>query len=161
MHIKLSRGGKFLSCSKFPDCDGALTIDGHELKSDEPIGIYPETGEEIFLLTGRFGPYIQVGKLEKGSKEKPKRASVPKGKNISEITLADALQYLSLPRKLGVHPDTSKEITANVGRFGPYIVHEADFRSLKTDSVYDITLERALQILAEPKKVRVGRFKKS
>lgn len=164
MYIKLSRGGKFLSCSKYPECDGALTIDGHELKKDEPIGIDPETQEPIFVLTGRFGPYVQVGKLIKGSKikpkEKPKRASIPKEKNPSEVTMEEALKYLSLPRNIGKHPETGENITANTGRFGPYIVHNGDFRSLKKDSVYEITLERALEILAEEKKVRKGKFKK-
>ncbi|MCB9806078.1 type I DNA topoisomerase [Candidatus Nomurabacteria bacterium] len=159
MHIKLGRGGKFLSCSKYPECDGALTIEGHELKPDEPIGIDPETNEPIFVLTGRFGPYVQVGKLEKGSKVKPKRASIPKEKNPTEVTLEEALKYLSLPRKLGAHPDTGEEITANNGRFGPYIVHNGDFRSLKTDSVYEIDLKRALEILAEEKKTRKRKSK--
>ncbi len=74
------------------------------------------------------------------------------------MTLADALVYLTLPRLLGTHPDTNEKITANVGRFGPYIAHNTkpkpDFRSLKTDDVYTITLERALEILKEEKKVR-------
>jgi DNA topoisomerase-1 len=81
----------------------------------------------------------------------------------------DAVQYLSLPRELGKHPETGKMVTATIGRFGPYIAHDGDFRSLKppkdsgkenTDDVYTITLERALEILKEPKKPRRGGFKK-
>jgi DNA topoisomerase-1 len=94
-------------------------------------------------------------------KAKPKMASIPKGVDFTKVTVPDALKYLSIPRVLGVHPGTGKEITANVGRFGPYIVHESDFRSLKApDSVYEIELPRALEILSQPKAVRKGRFTK-
>jgi len=154
MLIKLSRGGKFMSCVKYPECDGALTIDGHEIKADEPIGIHPETGESIFVKNGRFGPYVQLGIMEKGSKKKPKMGSIPKEKNPTEVTVADALVYLSLPRLLGTHPETGKNITASIGRFGPYIVHDTDFRSVKKDDIYQITHERALEILKEEKKKR-------
>ncbi len=157
MIIKLGRGGKFISCSRYPDCDGALTIEGLEIKGDVPIGTDPETGENIYVKTGRFGPYVQLGEQVKGSKKKPRMSSIPKEKNPTEVTLEDALVYLSLPRTLGVHPDTGKEIKANVGRFGPYVVHDGDFRSIKKTSgldVYTITLEEALAIIAEPKKPR-------
>lgn len=160
MVVKLGRAGRFLSCSKFPDCNGALTIDGHEIKKDEPIGNDPETNLPVFVKTGRFGAYVQIGDDPKDKKNKPKRASIPKEKNIAEITLEDALKYLSLPRVLGKHPETGEFITASVGRFGPYIVHQSDFRSLKKDSPYDIALPRALEILKEPKKVGRGRFAK-
>jgi len=92
----------------------------------------------------------------KGSKKtpKPKMASIPKDKDLNTVTLKDALVYLSLPRVLGVHPTTGKEIIANNGRFGPYVMHDGDFRSLKTDDVYTIKLPRALEIFAEEKKRR-------
>jgi DNA topoisomerase-1 len=154
MIIKLGRGGRFLSCSRFPDCTGALTINGEEIKADTPIGTNPENGLSIFVKTGRFGPYVQEGEDDKKKKIKARKASIPKTKNLSEISIEDALVYLSLPRVLGVHPDTNEKITASIGRFGPYIVHQKDFRSLKTDDVYKITLERALEILKEPKKTR-------
>ncbi len=164
MEYKLGRGGKFMSCAKYPECDGARTKDGDIVEPDKPIGVYPETEEPIFVLNGRFGPYVQVGdpKTAKGKKkkEKPKRASLPKDKDPNEVTLEDALKYLSLPRVLGKHPKTGEPITASIGRFGPFIVHEKDFRSLKTDDVYTINLERALEILAEPKKKRKGHAKK-
>ncbi|HEY4502271.1 MAG TPA: type I DNA topoisomerase [Candidatus Paceibacterota bacterium] len=168
MIIKLGRGGKFMSCNTFPECDGARTIDGSEIKPDSPIGIHPETKEPIFLLHGRFGPYVQMGETppkgmasrkKKKEKMKLRRSSVPKEKNLDDITLEDAVTYLSLPKELGKHPDTGEMITANIGRFGPYIVHNADFRSLKTDDVYTIELPRALEILAEEKKTRKGRKK--
>ncbi len=162
MIIKLGRGGKFLSCSTYPDCEGALTLEGVEIKKDEPIGIDPETGLSIFLLIGKYGPYVQLGERVKGkgSKKaiKPRMASVPKDKDLTTVTLQDALKYLTLPRILGVHPDTGENIIANIGMFGPYIAHttkpKSDFRSLKVDDVYTIELPRALEILKEEKKKR-------
>jgi DNA topoisomerase-1 len=165
MIIKLSRSGKFLSCSRYPDCDGALTMAGEEIKKDAPIGIDPESGLPIFINIGKYGPYVQLGERAKGKGStkaaKPKMSSIPKEKDLSTVTLADALKYLSLPRVLGVHPETGEKISANIGRFGPYIVHQKDFRSLKSpDDVYTVTLERALEIFAEEKKVRRGGFAK-
>jgi DNA topoisomerase-1 len=164
MVFKLSRNGKFMSCSRFPDCDGARTETGLEVKPDEPIGVYPPTGESIFVLNGRFGPYVQVGEMVKGKKStkgvKPRRASIPKEKDPTTLTLEDALKYLALPRELGTHPESGKMISSNVGRFGPYVVHDGDFRSLKTDDVYTIELPRALEIFKEEKKTRRGGFRK-
>ncbi|MBI4088367.1 type I DNA topoisomerase [Candidatus Kaiserbacteria bacterium] len=163
MEYKLSRGGRFMSCKRFPECLGARTEEGKEIEPPKPIGAYPETGEPIFVLTGRFGPYVQVGEYVKGSKKptrggsasgRPRRASIPKEKDPATVTLSDALHYLSLPRVLGTHPESGKDISANIGRFGPYIVHDGDFRSLKTDDVYKIELPRALEILKEEKKKR-------
>ena len=167
MVIKLGRAGKFLSCERFPECMGARMADGAEINADEPIGIDPKSTLPVFVLTGRFGPYVQLGttplkkkgRAKKGDPkiEMPRRSSIPKGKDITALTLADALHYLSLPRVLGVHPETKENISANIGKFGPYIVHQSDFRSLKgADNPYEISFERALEILKEPKKGRVG-----
>jgi DNA topoisomerase-1 len=164
MVFKLSRQGKFMSCTRFPDCMGARTETGEVISNEppKPLGIYPETGEPIYVLNGRFGPYVQVGETPTGkgskSKNKPRRASVPKDKDPESVSLQDALTYLTLPRTLGTHPETGETIVANIGRFGPYIAHttkpKADFRSLKTDDVYKIELPRALEILKEEKKKR-------
>lgn len=155
MVYKLSRQGKFMSCSTFPTCTGARTELGEVISNDnKPIGTHPESGEPIYVLNGRFGPFVQLGEAKKGSKVKPRRASIPKGKDPSTVTVEEAVTYLSLPRVLGTHPKTGLPITASIGRFGPYIVHDTDFRSLKTDDVYKIELPRALEILAEPKKKR-------
>ncbi|WP_299043950.1 type I DNA topoisomerase [uncultured Thermosynechococcus sp.] len=134
-----------------------------KLEGPDKLGVHPETGEPIFLLTGRFGPYVQLGEATEAN-PRPKRASLPKGVSPDEVTLDLAITLLSLPRTLGVHPETGKLIQANQGRFGPYIVHdpegEKDYRSLKgEDDVYTITLERALELLATPKSSR-GRAKK-
>jgi DNA topoisomerase I len=97
-----------------------------------------------------------MGKKTK-AEDMPRRAAIPKGKRPDEVSLEDALRYLTLPRDLGTHPETHEPIIANVGRFGPYIVHAGDFRSLKGgDDPYTITYERALEILKEPKKTRAG-----
>jgi len=152
MVIKLGRAGNFMSCSNFPECHGARTITGEELKDDEPLGKDPETGENIYLLDGPYGPYVQLGEKSKG--KKPKRASLPEDKKPEDITLEDAIKWLSLPRLLGKNPETGKDISASIGRFGPYIVEDGDFRSIKEDDPYTITLEKALEILKEPKKTR-------
>lgn len=153
MTIKLSRNGKFLSCSKFPECDGALTIEGVEIKADEPIGIDPESKLPIYVKTGRFGPYVQLGEKDKENK-KPRMASIPKEVDLTTLTVDQALLYLSLPRVLGVNPANGKEVIANKGRFGPYVGCEREFRSLKTQDVYKVTLDEALELLNTPKKPR-------
>ncbi|MCR4274867.1 MAG: type I DNA topoisomerase [Candidatus Campbellbacteria bacterium] len=153
MVMKLARNGKFMSCGRFPDCDGARSADGKEVTDPEEIGFHPETKEPIFVLDGPYGPYVQLG-LKTTKNKKPRRSSIPKEKDPVSVTLEEAVIYLSLPRVLGLHPETKKDVVANVGRFGPYIGHDGDFRSLKTDDVYTVTLERALAILQEPKKFR-------
>ncbi len=167
MIVKLGRGGKFLSCDRYPDCDGALMMDGTEIKKDEPIGTDPATNLPIYVLVGKYGPYVQLGvrvakvKKKKGEPAvaKPRMASIPKGIDLGNVTMEMALKYLSLPRVLGNHPTTGLPISTNVGRFGPYIVHEKDFRSIKAkdgDEPYTISFERAVDILSKPKAVRKG-----
>ncbi len=118
----------------------------------EPLGHDPETGKPIFCLTGRYGPYYQLGEVS-DENPKPKRAALTKGLKPSEAHIEDALKQLSLPRVLGTHPETGKEVAANRGRFGPFIVHDGDFRSIKSEEeLFSITLDQALEILAKPKK---------
>jgi DNA topoisomerase-1 len=161
MVMKLARTGVFMSCSRFPECDGARMHNGTEVTDPEEIGFHPDTHEPIFVLDGPYGPYVQLGLKDKKNK-KPKRASIPKDTDPATVTLADALRYLALPRTLGTHPESGKDIMANIGRFGPYIGHDGDFRSLKTDDPHTIELPRALEILKEPKKRRgfAGKTKK-
>ncbi|PJA19028.1 MAG: DNA topoisomerase I, partial [Deltaproteobacteria bacterium CG_4_10_14_0_2_um_filter_43_8] len=120
----------------------------------QSIGKDPQTGEAIYCLIGRFGPYVQLGEVSDDN-PKPRRASIPKEVKISDVTQEQALKWLSLPRTLGTHPETGETIMANNGRFGPYVVHQKDFRSIKApDDVYTITLKRALEIFSEPKQYR-------
>ncbi|HEX8674465.1 MAG TPA: topoisomerase C-terminal repeat-containing protein, partial [Longimicrobium sp.] len=123
-------------------------------KSSGPdvLGNDPRTGKPVLMLQGRFGPYVQLGEAEEGSSEKPRRASLPKGLAPSQMTLEAALKLLSLPRNLGNHPEKGKEITAGIGRFGPFVVCDGDFRSLlPTDDVYTVDLPRAMELLSAPK----------
>jgi len=163
MDVKLGKNGKFLSCSTYPECDGALTIEGKEIGNDKPIGMHPESGKPIFALNGKFGPYVQEGEVipkVKGAKkktietsDKPRRASIPAGMDAENITLDEAVHLLILPRTLGEHPETGKEVMSNVGRFGPYVGHDGDFRSIKKNmpDPYKITLKEAIELLNQPK----------
>ncbi len=132
----------------------------------DKLGLHPETGEPIFVLIGTYGPYVQLGEATEENK-KPKRASLLKGVNLEDVTLDMAVGLLSLPRNLGSHPETGSKIQAGLGRFGPYVVHDRgkegkDFRSLKSsDNILTISLERAVELLAEPKKGRNGQNSKS
>ena len=131
----------------------------------EKLGLHPETGEPIFVSVGRYGPYVQLGEKTEENK-KPKSASLPKGMKPEEATLELAVGLLSLPRKLGVHPDTGRPVRAGRGPYGAYVVHEKgknpetgkvekDYRSLKgDDDVLTVTLERAVELLAQPKRGR-------
>lgn len=120
-------------------------------KGPEPLGIDPVTQLPVYCLVGRYGAYVQLGQKTE-EQEKPRRASLPTGLTPQNISLEQALKLLQLPRTLGVHPDTKKPILANAGKFGPYVVHDGDFRSLgKNFDVYTITLEEALNIINSPK----------
>ncbi len=127
----------------------------------QSLGTDPETGEDIYVLTGRYGPYVQLGLGdEEDKKKKPKRVSLLRGMKMEDIDLDTALKLLSLPRNLGDHPETGKSVRAGVGRFGPYVVHDGTFASLtKDDDVLEIELPRALELLKlseERKKKKVS-----
>ncbi len=190
MAYKLGKTGKFMSCSAYPECDGALSAEGKEIGNEEPLGLHPKTGEKIYLLEGRFGPYVQLGenpvipkatKFPKGHKKtpeekemvkkekeaiaaakalpKPKRASLPKGLKPEDLTLEQAVHLLILPRELGVHPDSGEPLIANIGRFGPYVGHGQEFRSIKKTSgldPYTISFDEAVSLLKEPKALPKG-----
>lgn len=132
----------------------------------EQLGRHPETGEPIYVLIGPYGPYVQLGEKTEEN-PKPKQASLPKGVTPENVSLETAVGLLALPRNLGVHPTTNGKIQANLGRFGPYVVHDQgkegkDYRSLKAaDNVLTISLERALELLSEPKKGRSSSNSKS
>ncbi len=141
-------------------------------RSEQPLGKHPVTGQPVYLKSGTYGPYVQLGdepeeepapagkKAARGAKkepraDRPKRVSLPPGLEPKAVTLESALRVLELPRMLGMHPDTGKEVRAGLGRFGPYVVHDGDFRSLKKeDDVLAVGLPRALELFAQPKGVR-------
>lgn len=134
-----------------------------KVEGPDKVGLHPDTGEPIFLRIGPYGPYVQLGEPTDDNPN-PKRASLPKGTQAEAVTLEMAVGLLMLPRKLGQHPETGASIKAGQGRFGPYIVHDQgkegrDYRSLKgDDDVLTVTLERSLELLAQPKAGR-GRKK--
>lgn len=118
-------------------------------REDEAMGVCPETGKPVYLKTGRFGPYVQLGTAD--DKEK-KNASLPKGMAAEEVDLATALKLLSLPRTLGMHPDNAQPVMAHSGRYGPFVKCGDETRSLPDDlTPLDITLDQALLLLAQPK----------
>ncbi len=140
--------------------DRAMGLVHAKAAGPRELGIDPATGQRVYLATGRFGPYVQLGntpeKATRGARvPKPKRASLPSGVTESAVDLNLALRLLSLPRTLGAHPESGQKVLAGVGRFGPYVKHGDDFRSLEpSDDVHTVTLDRALALLAAPKQAR-------
>ncbi|MEY2454970.1 MAG: topoisomerase [Acidimicrobiaceae bacterium] len=122
-------------------------------KGDDPIGTDPVSGLPVYAKNGRFGPYVQLGDAETlPDGEKPKMASLFASMSLEAITLDDALKLLSLPRDVGVDPVDGEEVTAQNGRYGPYIKKGKESRSLSSeDELFTITLESALALLAQPK----------
>jgi DNA topoisomerase I len=152
LSLKVGKFGAFVGCSNYPDCrftrQLAETGDQAALAEGKVLGTDPETGLDVSVRTGRFGPYIQLGEAEGG--EKPKRASIPKGTDPQSIELDRALALLSLPREIGTHPETGKPITAGYGRYGPYVQSDGKYASLSTpEEVFEVGANRAITLLAE------------
>lgn len=125
-------------------------------KGPQSLGKDPKSGLDVYCLSGRYGPYVQLGPVT-DDQPKPRRASLLKGMDPKTIELEKALELLSLPRELGIHPDKQKPVLTNLGRFGPYVMCDGDFRSLKKDdNVFTITFDRAMELLREEKKHRRG-----
>jgi len=133
----------------------ALEILSQAAQSEEPLGHDADTGKPVFLKVGRFGPYVQRGMQE--DLEKPKNASLLKGMKPEDVTMEVALKLLSLPRDLGPHPENGNPVVAFNGRFGPYVKCGEETRSLPAGlSPIDVTMEQALELLAQPKAMRRG-----
>ena len=160
LSLKVSRFGAFVGCTNYPDCKFTRPISHKKVKEvfdDIILGIDEATSKEIKLLNGRFGPYIQLGNIE--GKEKPRRATIPKDISPKEIDLEKAKLLLSLPRKIGDHPETGNEIFVNYGRYGGYLTCDNKNASLEDSSeVFDIGINRAVTLLANAKP---GRLKSS
>jgi len=159
LSLKVSgKYGAFIGCSRYPDCrftrQLSQTGNGGPAEASTPegklLGHDPDTGLAVTLRTGRFGPYVQLGEAE--GDEKPKRASVPKGVDPNTMDLEQALKLLSLPREIGLHPETGKPIVANLGRYGPFILHDGTYANLPTvEEVFSVGINRAVVLLAEKK----------
>ncbi len=151
---QLSRYGTFIGCTGYnaePKCDYKRSLNGAAQAGSDPvtIGMDADSGKEIYLMNGPYGPYLQVGVAVEGEKKKPKRVSIPKEISLANVNIDIANMLLSLPRDLGQHPDTGKKIIANIGRFGPYVNHDGKFKSIpKSESVFNIDLAGAIALLA-------------
>jgi len=181
LSLKLGKFGAFVGCSNYPECRYTRPLEvrvngdqgGAQAAFEGPkiLGSDPATGLPVALRKGPYGYYVQLGgeagakaadtgkskaKARENAKEKaaekPKRVSLPRGVKPEEVTIALALQLLSLPREIGHHPETGKPITAGIGRFGPYIKHESSYKSLGTlEEVLTIGLNRAVDLLSQAK----------
>jgi DNA topoisomerase I len=154
LSLKLGKFGAFIGCSNYPECRNTrpFSIPGAEDAAEDTgtkvLGIDPETGLEVTLRSGRFGPYVQLGEAVNG--EKPKRAGLLRGMQAADVDLEVALKLLSLPRQIGVHPEDGHPIIANNGRFGPYVQHGKTYANLDTgDDLFHIGLNRAVTLIAE------------
>jgi len=138
----------------------ALELVRAKAEGPRTLGADPATGQNVYVMNGRYGAYVQLGETPeakgKGQKaEKPKRASLQAGMTDSTVTLEEALKLLSLPRVVGIHPDDNEPITTNFGRFGPYVKHGDEFRSLESEEdVFGISFDAALALLRAPKQSR-------
>jgi len=153
LNLKAGKFGAFVGCSNYPECryTRPLAADSSEAAADRVLGKDPETGFDVTVKAGRFGPYIQLGEQKDYAEdEKPKRAGIPKGTSPGDLELDRALKLLSLPREIGRHPETGLPITAGIGRFGPFVKHDKTYASLEAgDEVFDIGLNRAVTLIAE------------
>jgi DNA topoisomerase-1 len=173
--VQLAEGGPGRTASLPEDiapadltAEKALELVRAKAEGPRALGVDPETGQNVYVMTGRYGAYVQLGETPeppprtrgKGAQKaekaaKPKRASLQNGMTESSVTLAEALKLLSLPRVVGVHPDDNEPITTNFGRFGPYVKHNDEFRSLESDEdVFSISFDAALALIRAPKKSR-------
>ena len=142
----------------------ALELVRAKAEGPRSLGADPATGQNVYVMNGRYGAYVQLGETPepppktKGKRapvEKPKRASLQAGMTESTVTLGEALRLLSLPRVVGQHPDDNEPVTTNFGRFGPYVKHGDEFRSLESeDDVFNISFDAALALLRAPKQSR-------
>ncbi len=161
--LRLGRSGAFIGCSNYPECRYTRPLavntgegEGSALQEGQrDLGQDPATGQNVTLRRGPYGLYVQLGEEtedERGKKVKPRRASLPRGMDPDTLTLDRALGLLSLPRIIGIHPETKEEIQAGIGRFGPYVRMGSTYKSLDPDDdVISVGLNRAVALLADAK----------
>jgi DNA topoisomerase-1 len=161
LSLKLGKYGAFVGCSNYPECnftrqlssEGGAEAEANGSNEPRALGKDPVTEEEITLRSGRFGPYVQ-----RGDGKEAKRSSLPKGWAPADIDFEKALSLLSLPRDVGAHPETGKMISAGLGRYGPFVLHDGTYANLEgIEDVLSIGLNRAVTVLAEKKANPGGR----
>ncbi|MEO7222677.1 MAG: DNA topoisomerase, partial [Devosia sp.] len=160
LSLKLGKFGAFIGCSNYPECKHTMQLSDaasgggeNAVAGDGIIGVDPESGFNVLLKSGRFGPYVQLG-----DGDEPKRSSLPKGWSPDSLTLEKALQLLALPRAVGLHPETGNPISAGLGRYGPFILHDGKYANLPdVEEVFTVGLNRAVDLLAQ-KAAGGGRF---
>jgi DNA topoisomerase-1 len=153
LSLRLGKYGAFIGCSNYPDCGYTRQLgdaangegEGGGEDGNRALGVDPYTNEEITLRSGRFGPYLQ-----RGEGKEAKRSSLPKGWTPDSIDHEKALALLSLPRDVGKHPESGKMISAGLGRYGPFVLHDGTYANLETiEDVFSIGLNRAVSVIAE------------
>ena len=158
-YVKSKRGEESFSAS-IPEIEAPADMTSahveklidQKLKGADSLGADPVTGKKIYVLNGRYGPYVQLGESDD---EKLKRGSLPPGVEPAAVDFATALEILSMPKTLGEHPESKKDVKVGIGRFGPFVLHEGDYRSIpKTDTVFTMDLKKAIELLSQPKKGR-------
>nr|HPQ81833.1 topoisomerase C-terminal repeat-containing protein [bacterium] len=146
-------GGAFIGCSNYPECRYTRPLSGEVPGGDAagPDGKllgHDDAGEKVTLRAGPYGLYVQLGEVTEENK-KPKRSSIPKGMDPERIDLERALELLSLPRLIGMHPEDGEKVEAAIGRFGPYVKHGKTYASLKDpEEVLTIGMNRAVELIA-------------
>ncbi|MBX3476361.1 MAG: type I DNA topoisomerase [Brevundimonas sp.] len=163
LSLKTSRFGAFIGCSRYPDCKYTRPVaspdaaEGGAEGGDRDLGVDPATGQPVHLKIGRFGPYVETAGPNPEGGDKPKRSSLPKGWSPASLDLDRALRLLSLPRQVGPHPEDGKMISAGLGRYGPFILHDGTYANVADiEEVFDIGLNRAVTLLAEKRAGRAG-----
>ena len=152
LSLKLGKFGAFIGCSNYPECrytlqlaDAAAGGASEAGSGDGVLGTDPESGLDVLLKSGRFGPYVQLG-----GGDAPKRSSLPKGWEPGSLTLEKALELLKLPREVGNHPETGKPISAGIGRYGPFVLHDGTYANLPdVEEVFTVGLNRAVDLIAQ------------
>ena len=161
LSLKLGKFGAFIGCSNYPECRHTMQLSdaatgAEAVSGDGILGTDPDSQLQVLLKSGRFGPYVQLG-----DGDAPKRSSLPKGWTPDSLTLEGALKLLALPRAVGLHPETGKPISAGIGRYGPFILHEGTYANLPdVEEVFTVGLNRAVDLLAQ-KAAGGGRFGKN
>jgi len=169
LSLKISgKYGAFIGCGNYPDCRFTRQLGDVNSQGDTEaagpdgklLGYDPDTGLAVTLRSGRFGPYLQLGEGSDG--EKPKRSSIPKGVDAGSVDLEFALKLLSLPRDVGMHPESGKPITAGLGRYGPFILHDGTYANVESiEDVFSVGLNRAVTLLAEKAAGAKSRFQRA